>query len=267
MHLQTSLAMPASVFTIANQKGGVGKTTTAVNLCAALADRGSRTLLIDLDSQANATSGLGFEKEKGASLLPVFRGDGKATEQIIETGIRNLSLIPSEIDLAVLELELSGTRDYLLQLRKHLSGVFRSNRFDAVIIDCPPALGLVSMNALTAADQMIIPLQCEYLALEGLGQIMNVMYRIRESGANQNLELGGIIMTMFDVRTNLSRQVDEDVRRHFGEVVFETVIPRSVRLGESPSFGATIFQYDPNSAGAQAYRMLAREFARRFGLK
>jgi len=258
--------MPATVFTIANQKGGVGKTTTAINLGAALAKSRVRTLIIDLDPQANATSGLGFEKEEGASLYGPLNGEGTAAEKVIETNVPNLHLIPAEVDLAAMEIELSRRNDYLVHLRGVIEPLRASTDYAAIIIDCPPALGLTSMNALAAADYLLIALQCEYLAMEGLGQILRVVEQLREAGANPGLELGGIIMTMFDVRTNLSREVVNQVKRHFPDKVFDTVIPRTVRLGEAPSFGQTIFEYDPLSPGAAAYTSLAREVNKRFEL-
>lgn len=259
--------MSGTVFTIANQKGGVGKTTTAVNLAASLAHSRIPTLLIDLDPQANATSGLGLEKEQGASLYGPLSGDGSVADKIRPTRIANLSIIPAEVDLAALEIGLSQRKDYLVQLRQKILPVRDAGDFAAIIIDCPPALGLTSMNALGAADHLLIALQCEYLALEGLGQILNVVRQLREAGVNPELDLGGIVMTMFDVRTNLSRQVVAEVEKHFGDKIFKTLIPRSIRLGEAPSFGQTIFEYDPHSSGAIAYGQLAREVIRRFGLK
>ncbi|MCC5838859.1 MAG: ParA family protein [Opitutales bacterium] len=259
--------MGAMVFTIANQKGGVGKTTTAVHLAAALAAKRVRTLLIDLDPQANATSGLGLPKTEGASLFGVFHGEGGAAEKIVETGRPHLWMIPAEVDLAALETELSRRDNYLLQLRTHLEPLRKGDDFDAIVIDCPPALGLVSMNALATADYLLIALQCEYLALEGLGQILKVKDDLRSAGVNKKLELGGIVMTMFDIRTNLSRQVVQEVTTHFPQEIFKAVIPRTIRLGEAPSFGKTIFEYDPLSPGATAYTELAKEVRKRFGLK
>src|SRR5471030_2362595 len=259
--------MPTTVFTIANQKGGVGKTTTAVNLAAALAENKIHTLLIDLDPQANATSAVGVEKQAGKSLYGPIRGEGSIFEMITPTAFEHLALIPSEEDLAAAEIELAQTENYLMTLRKVLEPVRSSNGYRAIIIDCPPALGMLSMNSLVAADQLLITLQCEYLALEGLGQILRNVERLKTQGINPTLELGGVVMTMFDARTNLSRQVVDEVKQHLPEKIFHTVIPRTVRLSEAPSFGKPIFAYDPDSTGATAYRALAKEVIERFGLK
>lgn len=258
--------MPATVFSIANQKGGVGKTTTAINLCVALARRKVRTLLIDLDPQANATSGLGFEKTPGASLYPALHGEGDAARQVQPTSEKSLYLIPAEEDLAAIEIELGRKENYLTQLRGVLQPVIDSADYDAIFLDCPPALGMISMNALAAADYLLIALQCEYLAMEGLSQIRSVVDRLKDAGVSDRLAIGGIIMTMFDVRTNLSRQVVEEVREYFPEEIFDSVIPRSIRLSEAPSFGQSIFSYDANSSGALAYAALAKEVIKRFQL-
>ncbi len=258
--------MTAQIFTIANQKGGVGKTTTAINLGRGLADKGVRTLVVDLDPQANATSGLGVEKLEGGSLYGPLVGKGAALDKVKPTASENLFLIPSEVDMAAIEIELSQRKNYLVQLKKCLQPLRTTGDFDAIILDCPPALGMLSMNSLAAADHLIIALQCEYLAMEGLGQILKVVEQLKEAGVNPDLSLGGILMTMFDVRTNLSHQVVSEVRNHFEDKVFNTLIPRSIRLSEAPSFGQTIFEYDPTSTGANAYRFLAQEFIERFDL-
>ncbi len=259
--------MSSTVFTIANQKGGVGKTTTAVNLAAALAERKIHTLLVDLDPQANATSALGIEKQEGRSLYGPLHGEGSAVEMITPTAYEHLALIPSEVDLAAIEMELAQQENYLLRLRRTLQPVRDSGGYRVIIIDCPPALGMLSMNSLAAADHLLIALQCEYMALEGLGQILKLIDRLKSAGVNPDLDLGGVVMTMYDMRTNLSRQVVEEVKRHLGDKVFDSVIPRTVRLSEAPSFGKPIFQYDPQSPGSTAYRNLAREVVTRFGLK
>lgn len=260
--------MPSTtVFTIANQKGGVGKTTTAVNLAAALAEQKVPTLLIDLDPQANATSGLGIEKLEGRSVYPVLLGEGKIEDMIVETGRKNLSLLTSEMDLAAAEIEIAQREDYLQQLKQALAPVFDSGIYRAVVIDCPPALGMLSMNSLAAADYLLVALQCEYLALEGLGQILSVVDRLKDAGVNDHLEVGGIIMTMYDMRTNLSREVVEEVKTNLPDQIFKTVIPRTVRLSEAPSFGQTIFEYDKSNPGSTAYRNLSKEIIKRFNLK
>jgi chromosome partitioning protein len=259
--------MATTVFTIANQKGGVGKTTTAVNLGAALAEKGIHTLLVDLDPQANATSALGVEKQEGRSLYGPLHGTGTALEMITPTAYECLALLPSEVDLAAIEMELAQQENYLLRLRQTLQPVRDSNGYRVIIIDCPPALGMLSMNSLAAADHLLIALQCEYMALEGLGQILKLVERLKSAGINSNLDIGGIVMTMYDTRTNLSRQVVDEVKKHLSDKIFESVIPRTVRLSEAPSFGKPIFQYDPTSPGSTAYRALAKEVISRFSLK
>ncbi|MSU23445.1 MAG: ParA family protein [Opitutus sp.] len=259
--------MPTTVFTIANQKGGVGKTTTAVNLAAALAEKKIHTLLVDLDPQANATSAVGAEKQAGKSLYGPLRGEGSIFEMIVPTAYEHLALVPSEEDLAAAEIELAQMENYLMKLRTVLAPVRASNGYRVIIIDCPPALGMLSMNSLAAADQLLITLQCEYLALEGLGQILRNVERLKSAHINDTLELGGIVMTMFDSRINLAKQVVDEVKQHLPDKIFRTVIPRTVRLSEAPSFGKPIFAYDPQGIGAVAYRSLATEVIERFGLK
>ena len=259
--------MPCTVFTIANQKGGVGKTTTAVNLAAALAERKIHTLVIDLDPQANATSALGIEKFEGKSLYGPLRGEGSIFEMLTPTAWPHLAIIPSEVDLAAIEIELAQQENYLMRLRTVLEPLRNSGGYRVIIIDCPPALGMLSMNSLAAADHLLIALQCEYMALEGLGQILKVVDRLKTAGINPTLDVGGIVMTMYDGRTNLSKQVVDEVRQHLPSKIFDTLIPRTIRLSEAPSFGKPIFAYDPEGAGAHAYHSLAKEVAARFHLK
>jgi chromosome partitioning protein len=251
------------IVAIANQKGGVGKTTTAVNLGSALAELGHRILLIDLDPQANATSSLGLEGMDGTSLYEPLLGDGSITEKILPTEREGFFIVPADLDLAGAEVEIARMPNHLTRLAETLKPLQTDDTFDFVLLDCPPSLGILMSNALAAADELLTPIQCEYFALEGLVKIVRLIEQVRDSGANGRLELGGIVMTMFDSRTNLSSQVVGEVRNHFGERVYETVIPRSVRLSEAPSFGKSILEYDPNGAGANAYRALAREFLKR----
>jgi chromosome partitioning protein len=247
------------VIAVANQKGGVGKTTTTVNLAACLAAEGFRVLLIDVDSQANATSGLGLEKEEGASAYRPLLGEGSLSDKIKSTAFNGLDIIPSEVDLCGAEIELAQSERHLHRFREALQSIADSNKYDAVLIDCPPSLAVITLNAFCAADFLLVPLQCEYYALEGIAMLTRVMNQLKESGANAGLELLGVVMTMFDARTRLSHQVVEEVRGYFGENVFDTVIPRTTRLAEAPSHGKPIINYDPYSAGAAAYEVLARE--------
>jgi chromosome partitioning protein len=250
-------AAHARVLTIANQKGGVGKTTTAVSLAAALADLGSRVLLVDLDPQGNATSGVGLRVQPGQlTIYDVLVAEVDIDDAIEATSVRNLFLAPANIELAGAEVELVNAFSREQRLRKALEPV--RSEYDVVLIDCPPSLGLLTVNGLTAADGVIVPIQCEYYALEGLGTLSRNADLIR-AHLNPTLEVTGYVMTMLDARTRLSQQVEEEVRSHFGDLVFKTRVPRSVRLAEAPSFGQPITVFDPSSRGAGAYRRLARE--------
>jgi chromosome partitioning protein len=251
------------ILAVANQKGGVGKTTTSVNLAAGLAARGQRVLLVDLDPQGNATSAVAAEIENPPTLYGPLSGTGNVSTCLTPTRLENLCLIAANIDLAGLEIEVARMDNHLQQLRRALQPLREENAFDFAILDCPPSLGILMTNALAAADQLLVPVQCEYYALEGLGKLMFVMGQIRESGANPGLTLSGLLMTMFDRRTNLAEAVVKDVRAHFQEVLYDTVIPRTVRLSEAPSFGRTIFEHDPRGPGAEAYGKLAEEFLQR----
>lgn len=250
---------------VANQKGGVGKTTTSVNLAACLAALGQRVLLVDVDPQANATSGVGIEKTPGASAYRPLLGEGTLLEKVLPTAFDRLHLIPSEVDLCGVEVELARGENHLLRLRQALEPVRASGQFDFIILDCPPSLGVLTLNCFAAVDWLLVPLQCEYYALEGLSMLTRILGQLRDSGVNPSLELLGIVMTMFDSRTNLSNQVVGEVRQHFGAKVFDTVIPRTTRLAEAPSFGKPIIYYDKYSAGASAYEVLAEELMERVG--
>lgn len=248
---------------IANQKGGVGKSTTAINLGAALALQGEKVLLVDLDPQGNATSGLGVDRSSIADSVYDILVSETPTEDVIEpTSVRNLHVVPATIDLAGAEIELVSTFSREQRLRNALKRLDAD--YDFILIDCPPSLGLLTINAMTAADEVLVPIQCEYYALEGVGQLLKNVELVTNN-LNPSLEVEGVIMTMFDGRTNLASEVVEQVRVHFGETAYETIIPRTVRLSEAPSFGEPIEAFDEMSRGAIAYRELGREFRRRHG--
>ncbi len=246
----------AKIIAITNQKGGVGKTTTAVNLSAWLAEKGKKTLMVDLDPQGNTTSGLGCRVKENNSVYDALMGRAKIQDCIQKTGVKKLKLAGSDIRLAGAEVELVGEerREYYL---KTVLGPIREE-FEFILIDCPPSLSLLTLNALAAADSVLIPIQCEYYALEGVTSLMNTIGRVKKT-MNPHLEIEGVLLTMLDGRTNLGLQVVEQVKKHFRKEVFATTIPRNVRLGEAPSHGEPIHLYDPKSSGARAYEALAKE--------
>ncbi len=247
----------AHVICIANQKGGVGKTTTAVNLSACLAAAEKRTLLVDCDPQANATTGLGIDKKTLArTLYHGLIGQVNTAELLRDTAIPSLKVLPSNVELIGFEVEMMDTEGRETILKRCLNGLRES--YDYILMDCPPSLNLLTVNAMTAADAMLIPLQCEFYALEGLSQLLQTVKRIKQS-LNPGLRIGGILLTMFDKRTNLSYQVAEDAERYFKDLVYKTTIPRNIRLGEAPSFGKPILMYDAASVGSQSYIQLANE--------
>jgi chromosome partitioning protein len=250
------------VIAIANQKGGVGKSTTAVSLGASLAELGYRVLVIDLDPQGNASTGLGIRHEaRDITVYDVIVSEAAVDDAIVKTAIPHLSALPSTIDLAGAEIELVSQFSRETRLKKALASV-REGIYDFILLDCPPSLGLLTINALTAAEELIVPIQCEYYALEGLGQLLRNVSLVQQN-INPGLRLSGIVMTMFDPRTKLSEQVVDEVRRYFGDLVYDVIIPRTVRLSEAPGFGQPITVYDPRSKGAASYRELGREVATR----
>ena len=245
------------IISVANQKGGVGKTTTTVNLSTILAKKGKKVLLIDTDPQGNATSGLGVSKDVELSVYDILIGDTEFDETLQETAIKNLKVCPSNISLAGAEVQLVSMMSREQRLKTKLDKI--KDQYDYILIDCPPSLGLVTLNAFTASDSVLIPVQCEYFALEGLGQLLNTVNLVKKH-LNKNLEIEGALLTMYDARTNLSNQVVKEVKKYFENKVYKTVIPRNVRLSEAPSYGMPITEYDPRSKGAKSYTKFAREF-------
>lgn len=245
------------IIAVSNQKGGVGKTTTSVNLAACVADAGKRVLLIDIDPQGNASSGLGQQAQDGLSVYPVIIGELEAEKAIVRTDFGSLDVLPSSIELAGAEIELVAMPGRETLLREALAPI--KERYDYIFIDCPPSLSLLTLNAMTAADSVLIPIQCEYYALEGVGQLMNTLQLVRKR-LNPGLAIEGVVLTMLDGRTNLGLQVVQEVKKYFKGRVYGSIIPRNVRLSEAPSHGMPIHVYDSRSTGANAYRELAAEF-------
>ena len=245
------------VISVANQKGGVGKTTTTVNLGTILAKRGKKVLLIDADPQGNATSGLGVEKDVEPSTYDILVNDAELKDALQNTIIKKLQVCPANMDLAGAEVELVSMMSREQRLKEKLEQV--KDDFDYVLIDCPPSLGLITLNAITASDSVLIPVQCEYFALEGLGQLLNTINLVKKH-LNKEIRIEGALLTMYDMRTNLSNQVVKEVKKYFEDKVYKTVIPRNVRVSEAPSYGMPITEYDPRSKGAKSYIKFAKEF-------
>ena len=252
----------AKIIAVTNQKGGVGKTTTAINLSALVAEAGKRVLLVDIDPQGNATSGLGKADADSNTVYEVLLGEAEAKDAIVHTDFGTLDLMPTAIELAGAEIELVSVPNREGLLKAALDTL--RDQYDYIFVDCPPSLSLLTLNALTAADSVLIPIQCEYYALEGVGQLVNTVKLMRKR-LNPELRVEGILLTMFDARTNLCAQVVQEVRSHFRDEAFETMIPRNVRLSEAPSYGLPIHVYDARCTGTQAYRELARELIERNG--
>ena len=245
------------VISLANQKGGVGKTTTTVNLGTILAKKGKKVLLIDADPQGNATSGLGVDKECELSTYDILANDAEMEDVIQDTIIKNLKLCPANMNLAGAEVELVSMMSREQRLKEKLEKV--KDNYDYILIDCPPSLGLITLNAFTASNSVLIPVQCEYFALEGLGQLLNTINLVKKH-LNKEIKIEGALLTMYDIRTNLSNQVVKEVKKYFENKVYKTVIPRNVRLSEAPSYGMPITEYDPKSKGAKSYMKFAKEF-------
>jgi chromosome partitioning protein len=255
----------SKMLAITNQKGGVGKTTTCVNLGACLAELGQNVLIVDIDPQGNATSGLGINRRRLRNCIYNVLIEGLSVDAVIQaTSIQRLEVVPATIQLAGAEIELVSALSREMKLKEALAGVRAF--YDFILIDCPPSLGLLTVNALTAADGVLVPIQCEYYALEGLGQLLNTVQLVQRH-LNPQLELFGAVLTMYDARTNLSNQVVEEVRAYFKDKVFKTVIPRNVRLSEAPSHGQSIIEYDPKSRGAEVYQAFAKEVIARVKVK
>lgn len=248
------------VISIANQKGGVGKTTTAVNLSTILAKKGKKVLMIDTDPQGNATSGLGIDKDVNFSVYDVIINDVEIENTLQQTMVKNLEVCPSNINLAGAEVELVSMMSREQRLKEKIDN--QKDNYDYIIIDCPPSLGLITLNAFTASDSVLIPVQCEYYALEGLGQLINTINLVKKH-LNKELKIEGALLTMFDIRTNLSNQVVKEVNKYFENKVYKTVIPRNVRLSEAPSYGMPISVYDPKSKGARSYDKFVKEFLKK----
>lgn len=248
------------IISVANQKGGVGKTTTTVNLSTIIAKKGKKVLLIDADPQGNATSGLGVDKEVELSTYDVLVNDATIEEACKTTAVKNLMVCPSNISLAGAEVELVSMMSREQRLKEKLDEI--KDSFDYILIDCPPSLGLITLNSFTASDSVLIPVQCEYYALEGLGQLLNTVNLVKKH-LNKNLQIEGALLTMYDIRTNLSNQVVKEVKKYFGDKVYKTVIPRNVRLSEAPSYGMPITEYDPRSKGAKSYDKFTKEFLKK----
>lgn len=252
------------IIAIANQKGGVGKTTTSINLSACIAAKGKKVLVIDIDPQGNTTSGYGIEKnDLENTIYELILGDCSIEDCLLKDVIKNVSVIPSNVNLAAAEIELIGVEKKEYILRNEVDYI--KDRYDFIIIDCPPSLSMLTINAMTTADSILVPIQCEYYALEGLSQLIHTVNLVKER-LNPNLEMEGVVFTMYDSRTNLSAQVVENVKNHLKQNVYKTVIPRNIRLAEAPSYGQPINIYDPKSAGAESYMALAKEVINRKGV-